>query len=128
MAEKNLDTLLAGLTVKQHEGVWAFMTASEPPDIPAVMVFREREGWTAIVEAGSDTTFDNRWVWLELTVYSDLNAVGFLAVVATALAEADVPCNAVAAFHHDHIFVPEGLAKEAVEALNRLHDEAGAPK
>ncbi|MEL6324322.1 MAG: ACT domain-containing protein, partial [Pseudomonadota bacterium] len=68
------------------------------------------------------TPAEQQFVWLELTVYSDLNAVGFLAAVSAALAAAKIPCNAVAAYHHDHIFVPAEKAEEAIgviEALSR---------
>ena len=63
---------------------------------------------------------DTEVAHLRLSVFSDLQAVGFLAAVAAALSAADVPCNAVAAFHHDHIFVPEGKANAAIAALQAL--------
>ena len=84
------------------------------------MIFQEQEGTTVIVPADKSTRKDNRWVWLELSVYSDLHAVGFLAAIAAALAAVDVPCNAVAGFHHDHIFVPESKADVAIQALSAL--------
>ncbi|MEL6377233.1 MAG: ACT domain-containing protein [Pseudomonadota bacterium] len=128
MTESDLSTLLSTLAVHVCDGVWTFETAVEGPDSSAIMTFREREGWTAIKAAHDATSSDNRWVWLELTVYSDLNAVGFLARIAAALAEAGVPCNAVAAFHHDHIFVPEDKADLAIRALEALQAQATAPK
>lgn len=92
------------------------------------MAFLEREGWTAVRKAAETTEPSNRWAWLELSVNSDLNAVGFLARVATALADAGVPCNAVAAYHHDHIFVPEDKADTAILALQDLRAAAASPK
>jgi hypothetical protein len=44
---------------------------------------------------------------LTLRVHSALDGVGLTAAVASALAEIGIPCNMVAAFHHDHAFVPE---------------------
>jgi hypothetical protein len=131
MAERDLGTLLRTLTVKRREGVWRFETidkdASSWTDLITMraardiaMIFVEQEGPTVILRADEDTVVDNRWVWLELSVYSDLQAVGFLAKVAEVLAAADMPCNAVAAFHHDHIFVPEAKAKAAIAALEAL--------
>lgn len=117
--EVDLGKLLAGLKVFRHDGLWAFETGDEPI-AEAIMSFREREGWTAIVPAEDKVGKDNQWVWLELAVHSDLNAVGFIATVSAALAKAGVPCNAVAAFYHDHIFVPAGKADIAVEALKAL--------
>lgn len=127
----DLSTLLRTLTVERREGVWRFETidkdASSWADLVTMrsardiaMMFVEQEGPTVILRADDETAADNRWVWLELSVYSDLQAVGFLAKVADALAAADVPCNAVAAFHHDHIFVPEAKAAAAIAALEAL--------
>lgn len=126
MAEKDLDTLLDTLDVYQHKGVWAFRTAADFPGGTVAMAFREREGWTIIEAADLETSSDNRWVWLELTVVSDLNAIGFLARISKALADAGIPCNAVAGFYHDHIFVPEAKATDAVSALRGLSSRAGA--
>ncbi|MEM0985178.1 MAG: ACT domain-containing protein [Pseudomonadota bacterium] len=118
MAERNLSRLLEKLAVYRHPGVWAYREGRGNED--AVFTFRERDGDSHIAPAGPDAALDNRWVWLELTVYSDLNAVGFLAAVATALAAEGVPCNAIAALHHDHIFVPDSLAARAIEAIEAL--------
>ena len=119
--ESDLETLLKTLRVIRHEGVWRFETGVDQPDASeAIMTFQESEGMTIIAPAAIDTSSDNRWVWLEMSVHSDLNAVGFLARIAVALSEAGVPCNAVAGFYHDHIFVPEDKADVAVTALEVL--------
>ncbi|MEM6900593.1 MAG: ACT domain-containing protein [Pseudomonadota bacterium] len=128
MAERDLDKLLTTLNVMTHEGVWAFHTQATCPEEPVAMTFREREGWALIVPADDKDSEDNRWAWLELTVVSDLNAVGFIARIANALADAGIPCNAVAAFHHDHIFVPQHKADAAVSAILELRDQVAAPK
>ncbi|NQY97954.1 MAG: ACT domain-containing protein [Henriciella sp.] len=131
MAEADLSKLLATLSVKRHDGVWRFETipADQSSWVELVnlresrgiaMLFQEEEGLTVITKANQDTPDDNRWAWLELSVYSDLQAVGFLARVAAALSEAGIPCNAIAAYHHDHIFVPEARAEEAISAIESL--------
>lgn len=135
MAERDLSKLLSSLQVEQHDGVWRFETI--PSDQASwvelvnlqdarhiAMLFQEREGLTVVTRATDDTPEDNRWAWLELSVYSDLQAVGFLSRVAAALSEAGIPCNAVAAFHHDHIFVPENRAIDAAEAILALRTSA----
>ena len=135
MAESDLDTLLATLEIKRPDGVWRFETISNDKaswsDLITLrtvgdiaMLFREDEGLTIITHADDATADDNRWVWLELSVFSDLQAVGFLAAVSGALTDAGVPCNAVAAYHHDHIFVPEGKADLAISALEALSSNA----
>jgi hypothetical protein len=57
---------------------------------------------------------------LTLTVHSALDGVGLTAAVASALADEGIPCNMVAAFHHDHVFVPEERAEEALAILRAL--------
>lgn len=131
MAEKDLSKLLSSLSVKRQDGVWRFETIAadaaswaELVNLREVrgiaMLFQEQEGLTVVTKASADTPPDNRWAWLELSVFSDLQAVGFLARVAAALTDADVPCNAVAAYHHDHIFVPEARADDAIAAIEAL--------
>lgn len=46
---------------------------------------------------------------MTLQVYSALEGVGLTAAVSQTLAEHDIPCNIVAAFQHDHVFVPSAL-------------------
>lgn len=118
MAERDLAQLLAGLAVHRHDGCWAYREGDGGAD--AIFRFSEREGVCHIAPASAETAEDNRWAWLEIAVYSDLNAVGFLAAIAAALAEAGIPCNAIAARHHDHIFVPETFADAAITAIEAL--------
>ena len=135
MVESDLSKLLATLRVKKHAGVWRFETIdkdaaswAELVNLRTVreiaMLFQEDEGLTVITSADEDTPTENRWVWLELSVFSDLNAVGFLAKIAAALSEAGIPCNAVAAYHHDHIFVPDAKADVAISAIEALRHQA----
>jgi hypothetical protein len=53
-------------------------------------------------------------------VHSSLEAVGLTAAVAAVLAAAGISANLVAAFHHDHVFVPADRAGEALDRLRRL--------
>ena len=135
MAEQDLGKLLASLVLHQHDGIWRFETIAADQASWAdlvnlrevrtiAMLFQETEGLTVITAAADDTPDDNRWAWLELSVFSDLQAVGFLAEVARALSEAGIPCNAVAAYHHDHIFVPWARADDAKAAIEALRDQA----
>ena len=118
----DLTELLASLEVSLLDGVWAYETIALSIDRnpEAIMTFKEREGLTQICPAKSDTLENNRWHWIEVSVHSDLNAVGFLARLADALAKAGVPCNAIAGYHHDHIFVPVDKTEAALTALRAL--------
>ena len=89
----------------------------------AIGTFREDEGVTAIVpevtarELGDESPAFAR---ITLQVNSDLEGVGLTAAVSGALAEAGIACNMVAAFHHDHAFVPLARAEEALVTLQLL--------
>ena len=71
---------------------------------------------------GFDTSLTMRCITLE--VYSDLEGVGLTAAVANALAENNIPCNMIAAYSHDHVFVPSSLAQDAFEILTDLQKQA----
>lgn len=94
----------------------------------AIATCREEEGLSLILpldvarKAGFDTGQPMRCV--TLSVFSALDGVGLTAAVATALAEADIPCNMVAAFHHDHAFVPSHLAERALTVLGSVQRRA----
>lgn len=47
-----------------------------------------------------------------------------MAVLAKALAEREIPANAVGGWWHDHIFVPVGKEEEAVGCLEGLASRA----
>lgn len=92
-------------------------------------VFREAEGVTVIVSDDAAQRFElsgsDAMARIVLNVYSALDGVGLTAAVASALADADIPCNMVAAYHHDHVFVPLPDAERAVAVLGSLQQEAG---
>jgi len=123
--ERNLAALLQNMMPKMHEGVFVFCSIPEGKEIPATLrpvhIFREREGTAFVLRreeaeaAGLPYQFASRLI--TLTVHSSLEAVGFLAAITGRLAEAGISVNAVSAFYHDHLFVPEHRANEALRHL-----------
>jgi len=127
MAESDLSVLLRDLRPTLRPGVYALCAWSgdrAPADVTAIMTFREVEGWTLIVEMemaaahGLQAQFEAAWITLGVT--SDLNAVGLLAAVTRALADAGIPCNVVSAMFHDHLFVPAQFGPKAISVLEVL--------
>ena len=55
---------------------------------------------------------------ISLSVHSSLTAVGFLAAITARLAERGISVNPVSGFYHDHLFVPEDRADEAMDILS----------
>ncbi|WP_448096672.1 ACT domain-containing protein [Luteibacter yeojuensis] len=88
----------------------------------ALMMFREAEGTTLIVDVDGDDSQGDRLLWARITlrVQSSLTAVGMMAAVSAALARRGIPCNPVSAFLHDHIFVPWDRRDDALDALSHL--------
>ena len=96
-------------------------------DLDPIGTFREEEGLTLIlpapVAAANDLDASAPLAMITLTVHSSLAAVGLTAAVATALAREGISANVVAAFYHDHVFVPAADAEHAMAVLQAL----GAP-
>jgi len=92
--------------------------------------FAEDEGLSLILQAGrarelglpAETVMRR----LVLTVYSALDGVGLTAAVSGALAEAGIACNMVAAYHHDHVFVPAADAEKALAVLRQLQAKSAS--
>lgn len=129
--ELELSTLLKTLKATLVEGVYVFVTRppGSPTDhLPARMVFHEAEGPSLIMlqkdaeKHGLAHAFACRMITLD--VHSALEAVGFMAVIATKLAAHDMGVNPVAGFFHDHVFVPEDKADEAMQVLAQIAIDA----
>ena len=60
---------------------------------------------------------------ITLDVTSSLEAVGFIAVVATRLAAGGMGVNPVSGFYHDHLYVPDGKEEHAIRIIAELAEE-----
>jgi hypothetical protein len=119
--------MIAAMQPRLDPRIWRFVLVS-PDTAPqllgtAIGTFREDEGVTAIVPAALAEELGIEgpdFARITLMVHSDLEDVGLTAAVSGALAEAGIACNMVAAFHHDHAFVPSNRADEAIDVLRKL--------
>ncbi|NCP64622.1 MAG: ACT domain-containing protein [Paraglaciecola sp.] len=91
----------------------------------SVATFIESEGLTLVLEKSqalqAGLAFNGVFRQITLTVHSSLEAVGLTAAVATQLASLGISANVIAAYYHDHIFVPAARAEEALSALQTFH-------
>ncbi len=133
--EQDLNRLLAQMSPALDPVRYAYCRMREglqTDRLTARGIFHENEGTTLIlgfdeaVRAGLQPDFICRRI--ELTIHSDLNAVGFLARIARELTAAGIPANAVAATWHDHLFVPESLADRAMAVLRALEVRSATPE
>ncbi|THW14311.1 hypothetical protein D6D02_08707 [Aureobasidium pullulans] len=131
--ELSLAKLLATLTTTLHPTTYVFAVIPDetrlPPFSEVEMLFREAktEGITVITSRdyaeshGIEYAFPCRKITLDVT--SSLDAVGFIAVVATRLAAAGMGVNPISGFYHDHLFVPLGREEDALEVIAELAQE-----
>lgn len=125
--EDNLDTLIKTMSAALHDELFVFVTLKNrqiPIGLIPHMQFREAEGQTLIVTQAEAEAHHLAYEFpcrmITLNVHSALDAVGFLARITTALAREKMGVNPVSGFYHDHLFVPEGRAQDAMEILRRL--------
>ena len=127
----DLGQLLASMEPALNPGTFAFVLAQPgiqvPPD-QIIASMREPEGLSLVVpeplahELGLPVAYSAAWI--TLTVHSDLAAIGLTAAFSGALGRAGIGCNVIAGVHHDHLFVPAGQARQAMDVLARLQASA----
>ena len=124
--------MIAGMTPVLLDDVFVFATVSEPVDLAlfngAQATYREAEGMSLILPVATAQAhgilIDSEMRCITLNVYSSLEGVGLTAAVAQALADHGIACNMVAAYHHDHAFVPASEAGRALGILQALQTSA----
>ena len=128
--------MIADMAPRADARVWHFCTTADAGLAAraaprALASFAEDEGLSFILPqaAASDLGFDTGLAMARITlaVTSALDGVGLTAAVAGALAADGIACNIVAAFHHDHVFVPRAQATRALAVLRALAAGQAAP-
>ena len=125
----DLQVLLASLEPFLVEGefIYATVPAESLADylpLKPIGLFFEAEGLTLILtkeaagQAGIASSPPLRCI--TMMVHSSLEAVGMTAALAVALTREGISANVVAAYYHDHIFVPAEDADRAVAAIRAL--------
>ena len=125
--ESDLQVILKTMKPFFHDGEYVFCHVPDDHQIDLnqiVCIFREREGRTIIVsrEIADYFKFSYSYIstWITLTVHSSLESVGLTAAFSTALANAGISCNVVAAYFHDHVFVNVKDARRAMQVLESI--------
>ncbi|MFP4031902.1 MAG: ACT domain-containing protein, partial [Desulfococcaceae bacterium] len=123
--EKAVATLLREMKPTLRDGEFVF--CSVPGTLREVLhlapegCFWEAEGLSLILRREAAETeglvFGGIYRLITLGVHSSLNAVGFLAKISGALAAKGISFNPVAAYYHDHLFVPADRARDAMNVL-----------
>jgi len=125
--ETDLKKLLQGMKPRRNEGEFVFCTiesTQHPYALEPLCLFQEQEAVTVILTKDqadeASLLYSGTFAWITLTIHSALEAVGLTAAVSTALTDVNISCNVVAAYYHDHIFVPVKDAQQAMDVLEKL--------
>ncbi len=128
--QHDLTVLLREMQPELRDGTFVFCSIANDAKVPSalepLLIFREREATTIVIgrdeaeRLGLPYQFPSRLI--SLTVHSSLDAIGFLAAITAHLAAAGISVNAVSAYYHDHLFVPEQRADEALRLLQTIGD------
>ena len=127
--EIDLDKLIGSMqpVLSEQEYVFASLEKDSPfsiEELAPLGTFCENEGLTVIVSKTnadvSGLSYQGVFQCITLNVHSSLEAVGLTAAVSSALADVGISANVVAAYYHDHIFVPIAKANQALSCLLQL--------
>jgi hypothetical protein len=125
----DLDTLLASMAPLASEEFFVFCSIPDAnygayANLAPIASFREKEGLTLILKQqvadGAKLKYEGVFAMITLNVHSSLAAVGLTASVATALTRVGISANVLAAYFHDHVFVPSSRVAEALSVLSGL--------
>ena len=126
---ENLGKLLNSMSPELIEGEYVFCTVpngkyGDYQDLSPLASFIETEGLTLVVSResadSSGLKYEAIFKCITLTVHSSLEAVGLTAAVSAKLSEHGISANIIAAFYHDHVFVPAKSAEKALDLLSEF--------
>ncbi|MBW4331882.1 ACT domain-containing protein [Stakelama sp. CBK3Z-3] len=127
MAVRETAAMIAAMEPALQPGEYVFATFADPQAASAFAAFasgsfREAEGVSLILptDRAQGLACSPPMRCITLTVHSALDGVGLTAAVSGALARHDIAANMVAAYHHDHVFVPTADAEAALAVLQAL--------
>lgn len=124
----DLAVLLKSMNPILRDGEYVFCSVdSENSDwlkLEPIATFREDEGLTLVLRRecadAAKIAYPSVFRMITLSVHSSLDAVGFLAEIATKLARHGISVNPVSAYYHDHLFVPAIRVFEVMELLGQF--------
>jgi len=128
--ETNLTVLLSSMTPKLLEEEFVFCNVlngkyGDYSALSPIATFMEYEGLTLVLNKSNadkaKLSYESIFKCIALQIHSSLDAVGLTAAVSSKLAEKGISANVIAAYYHDHIFVPSNKARLAMEALNEFN-------
>ncbi len=124
----DLSSLIKGMSPQLSPERYAFATIALDQlsgiNFVPIMSFAEDEGVTLILleQDAIAANIKHEFICQKITlhVHSALEAVGFMAAISNRLTQVGVPCNVIAGYHHDHLFILIDQVETAMNALGEL--------
>tara|TARA_B100000768_G_C11197678_1_gene340284 strand:- start:468 stop:815 length:348 start_codon:yes stop_codon:yes gene_type:complete len=113
------------LKFKLHSEVYIYCSLNTNPfsEDEILFSFKEKECKTFLVPKAvaekHNVSFNQLWAFISVETFTSLSAIGITAHISGVLSKENIPCNMIAAFHHDYLFVPLESAKKVMIVLSK---------
>lgn len=129
--DRDLESLLKNMqpTLDDEELVFCSLPSYQADEFLPLSqgYYIEQEGTTVILGKYladlADLSYDLVFKRITLNVYSNLEAVGFLARITEVLAAQGISVNVISAFYHDYLYIKSEEAGEALDTLRLWQDK-----
>lgn len=129
--DKDLDHLLKNMEpiLEDEELVFCSLPSNQAEEYLTLSqgYYVEKEGTTVILGKHladlKDLGYDLIFKRITLSVYSSLEAIGFLARITEVLAAQGISVNVVSAYYHDYLYVKSAEAEAALDTLKLWQDK-----
>ena len=127
----NLKEILHNINPRLLDETFVFNTSSESPvdlihSLKPKATFLEDEGITLVInQKDADThslQYDAIFKCISLGVHSSLESHGLISTITRELTKHKISSNIFSGYFHDHIFVQDNLAAEALKVISSLEN------
>ncbi|MDP6197581.1 MAG: ACT domain-containing protein [Porticoccaceae bacterium] len=125
--ETDIDIILHALSPTLLDDSYVFCTVSDGVygdyiTTQPIASFQEAEGLTLVITQdradAHGLAYEGLFRCISLQIHSSLEAIGLTALISAKLAAAGISANMIAGYYHDHVFVPQSRATDALDILN----------
>ena len=127
----NLKEILSNVTPRLLDETFVFITSSEPLEdlinsLKPKATFLEDEGITLVINQkdadAHSLQYDGIFKCISLGVHSSLKSYGLISTITKELTKHRISSNIFSGYFHDHIFVQNNLAAEALRVISSVEN------
>ena len=127
----NLKEILHNINPRLLDETFVFITSSEPLEdlinsLKPKATFLEDEGITLVINQkdadAHSLQYDAVFKCISLGVHSSLESHGLISTITRELTKQRISSNIFSGYFHDHIFVQDNLAAEALKVISSLEN------